>query len=318
MATEPLVHVPTDEDDWQESMALYWCDPVAKVGGALAFGGWANRGQAVTWYGVFDADRGVGFQRTRAPFPLLESDRGHDEVGCGGTRFRRSEDGTMSVSAVDEETGTTLELELDDFYAMSPFPAGGAEALASQARGHLESSGQGKGRLVLDGATVEIRPLYHRDGSWGPRSTMPVTSYSWSVGSCGPALSWSALALSIDGLPPVETAFIAREGELTPATSVHTLVTTDHDALTVRSFTTRLDLADGTILAVEADPLVHLFDHRPWPDLVATDSLGPCTARVDGETLSGFSGLNRVVNPRLGTAVPTHYLGGSTVDGVFR
>lgn len=318
MDTEPLIHQPTDEDEWQESMALYWFDPEAQVGGALAFGGWVNRGQGITWFGVFDARRGVGVQRTRSPFPIVDGDRGRDILGCGGTHFRRGPDGSLSVSATDDETGTVLDLELDDFYPMSPFPAAGAQALASQARGHLESSGQGRGRLVLDGEVISIQPLYHRDGSWGPRGTMPVTSYSWSVGSCGPALSWSALSLMIEDIPPVETAFVARDGVLTPATSLHTLVTTDHDSLTVRRFSTALELADGGRVEIQAEGSAHLFDHRVWPDMVATDTLGPCTVMIDGAVLSGFSGLNRAVNPRLGSAVPTRYLGGSADDGLFR
>ncbi|MEY2456589.1 MAG: hypothetical protein QOK06_1683 [Acidimicrobiaceae bacterium] len=312
------IHEPTDDDAWQESMALYWCDPAAGVGGALAFGGWANRGQAITWYGVFDSSRGVGFQRTRPPFPLAPGDRAATSIGCGGLRFERDAEGRLSVRAEDEETGTLLELELEDFYPMSPWPHANAAALASQASGHLEASGQATGRLVLDGRDIEVRPLYHRDGSWGPRTTQPMTAYSWSVGSCGPSLSWSALVLNIAGLPALETAFVAIDGELVPATSVRTLVTVDHDALTVRSWSTIVGLPDGSALDVDASPVGHLFDHRAWPDVVATDTIARARASVGGQTYEGFAGLNRIVNPRLGTGVPSSYLGGSATDGIFR
>lgn len=313
-----LIHEPTANDAWQQSMALYWCDPDAGVGGVLAFGGWVNRGQAITWYGIFDASRGVGFQRTRPPFPLQLGDRSPGSIGCGGLRAERTAAGLMSVRAVDEETGTLLELELQDFYPMSPWPQARAAAIASQAAGHLEASGQANGRLVLDGREVEIRPLYHRDGSWGPRATEPVTSYTWSVGSCGPSLSWSALVLNIAGLPAVETGFVARDGELLPAASVRTLVTVDHDALTVQSWSTRLELPDGRTVDVDAAPMGHLFDHREWPDVVATDTIASARVSLDGRGSEGFAGLNRIVNPRLGTAVPTTYIGGSAADGVFR
>jgi hypothetical protein len=86
----------------------------------------------------------------------------------------------------------------------------------------------------------------------------------------------------------------------------------------VRSWGTTLGLPDGTTLAVDAAPIGHLFDHRTWPDVVATDTIARARASIDGRGHDGFAALNRIVNPRLGTEVPTSYIGGSSVDGVFR
>lgn len=313
-----MIHEATSDEAWQESMALYWCDLDCGVGGALAFGAWPNRGKGITWFGVVDATSAVGFQRTRPPHRLVDGDRTSTAIGCGGLRFTDLPGRALHVRAVDDDTGTLLELELDDFYPMSPWPQAGAPALASQAGGHLEASGQARGRLVLDGREIAIQPLYHRDNSWGPRATQPVTSYSWSVGSCGSALSWSALVLNIEGMPAVTTAFVSIDGELVPASSVRTLVTSDHDALTVRGWSTRIGVPDGATLHVVADPIGHLLDHREWPAVIATDAIARASVVVDDREHAGFAALNQIVNPRLGEHVPTAYLGGSPSEGIFR
>lgn len=312
-----LARTPTDEEAWQQSMACYWADLEAGVGGVVAFGAWPNRGQGVTWFGVVDWGHGVGVQRDHGPFPIDPADRTAHLLACGSVRVEAGADGVVRLRAEDEGTGTRLELELDDDHPMSPYPQAASATIASQARGHLEASGRARGRLVLDGREIDVAPRYQRDTSWGPRDTVPVTSYSWSVGSCGERLSWSALVLDVQGLGPVATAFVATGGELRPARDVRTLVTVDHDALTVRGWTTTLALEGGAVVRIEAEPLGHLLDHRPWPDVVATDTIGRAVATVDGAPLDGFAALNRIVNPRLGTAVPTTYLGGSPTPGHF-
>ncbi len=319
MPTSSLIHEAGPDDAWQESKAIYWCDREARVGGVVAFGGWPNRERIITWYGIVAPDHGLLFQRTRRPSPLLPEDRAADRIGGAGVHYERAADGVLRLRAHDAETGTLLELVLDDFYEPAPYPQAGAAALESNAAGHLEATGRGEGRLVIDGREIPLRPDYHRDTSWGPRVTQPVSAYSWSVGSCGPDLSWTALVLNIEGLPPLHTAFAARRGVLVPARDVHTLVTVDHDALTVRRWCTTLTLADDTTITIESDSILgHLLDHREWPDVVATDTIGSVRVNVDGETADGWGALNRITNPRLGSAVPSRYLGGTVEEGLTR
>lgn len=316
---QPLAKEPDEDEAFADNMALYWVDLDRSLAGVLAFGVWPNRGEhgkGITWFGLHDAANGVIVQHTRPPMDLADGDRTTTRLGAGGVHHEIDRDGSYRVVAVDEPTGAEVELRLHDFFPLTPHPVRGDDdpVLAALAARHQETAGRAEGVVRVDGRGIDVRALYVRDRSWGPRRDVPIATYHWSVGTCGSDLMWSAMSTTVPGMPVMKTGFAIIDGNVLSLTA-RSAFTLDEDSLTVLGWRTAGRLDDGRRFEVDAVAQTHLLDHRTWPPIVATDTLGRADVVVGGRSRPGVAALNMVVNPRLGAAAPVRYDGGSITEG---
>ena len=288
-----------DDDSWQRSMALYFLDPATGAGGVVAAGLWPNRGDGLTWVALGD---GTG-RRSATSEGQPDTRIDLAGLGVGQVAARCTAPGVLEVFAAT--AGATADLVCTDLFPPSPWPLddAGTAALADKATGHVESAVRVTGTLTIEGRTVAVDGLGQRDQSWGARSHEGIRSYRWSVGTTGPALSWSALVLQVHDLPVLTTGFLAVDGAVEPVTSVETLVTVGHDSLTAHAWTTTVVAGDRTVDIV-SDRVHHRFCDERGP-LVASDTLA--SVRADGRP--GVGALNMIVNPQLGTSRPPSFDG---------
>jgi hypothetical protein len=131
---------------------------------------------------------------------------------------------------------------------------------------HVEQSGTVRGTLRVGNETFEIDALGHRDHSWGYRDTSQMLASRWMIGTVGPELSWSGVAVLLATGAFIRTGFVVRDGEVVPVTDLDVTLATKEDGLSYVGADARFELFDGTSLAVELSDVVTggILEVPPW------------------------------------------------------
>jgi hypothetical protein len=296
---DALCHKADDDPWWQESVALAWWDDRAGIGGFTRIGQEVGQGSSTVWMGVVTAD-GRRFRYCESALPLSEADRNDDGVVAG--------DGSTPVAAAlraegglhwrMDRPGLSADLALRDFYPMTNLWTLGSRGSAAEqiAPHHWEASGRLTGTVRLGSSTYDVDALYHRDHSWGTRHWDTIRAHRWVAGTCGPELSFIALTwYSRDGRLGRD-AFVNRHGESTMATAVDVVAWVELDGTSTRGGTLRLELEDGSTVALEAHAVDGIVStHR---GIACVDTIS--RVRTDSG-LTGFCDFETTHNSQLGT-----------------
>jgi hypothetical protein len=313
---DALCHKADGDPWWQESVALAWWDDRAGIGGFTRIGHEVGQGTSTVWMGLVTAG-GERFRSCQSALPLTEADRAADGIIAG--------DGTSPVAAAlladgglqwrMERPGLSADLALRDFYPMTNLWTLGSKGSAASeiAPHHWEASGRLTGTVRLGSSTYDVDALYHRDHSWGLRHWDTIRAHRWVAGTCGPELSFIALTwYSRDGRLGRD-AFVNRHGESTMASGVDVVAFVELDGTSTRGGTLRLDLEDGTTVALEAQAVDGIVSsHR---NVVCVDTIS--RIRTDSG-LTGFCDFETTHNSQLGTEPIALAVGAALDEGLSR
>jgi hypothetical protein len=291
---------------WQESLALYWFDERAGVGGGHRLAhepvsGLANRHSGIV------TSTGLRYRATDAALALGPSDRAPDRLAAGPQSVRLDEGGVV-LELDEEECG--YRLRFTDAYPMSPYP-GAPDSVAETAPHHYEASGRVRGEVRIGDECYEVDGLCHRDHSWGQRRWDWVLDHRWIAGTLDTGVGFSIFTVHDREGGFVSGGFVAIDGEVLPASDVDVVASLESDGVTYRGGTVQATTAAGPLRLECRAVDGFVWGHR---ELAYTDTI--CTVRSDRG--DGFCCFEVANNPRAGTAAPTLALRGCLVDGLSR
>jgi len=294
-------HLPDDNPLWQESDCYWFFDRKTGIGGYHRIGQTPNQHRGNVMLNVFK----LGGARFRSLAEYSEADCMRDETSqqVGSSSAKSIDDMEMRFSW--DEPGCAAELTFyESFYEprdwVSPSQkSDGAAAVEKEMNtgGHLECSGRLRGVITIDGVSVEVDALAHRDRSWGIRDLRMAYQHRMVTGTVGPDLSWATFVMRLENGVAAHAGFVVRHGEAVDIERLETVTGFADDGLTVIDLRARLHLVGG--------------EHV---DLSGHAAEGFC-AVTDGWLLSshhyieigemGFSVLDTTNRPSKGDYVPT-------------
>ena len=172
-----------------------------------------------------------------------------------------SGDGTVAYEFGDHATWTfqqeelSGELHISDFHpAVDIYPKGGQLAERVTA-GHLEAAGAVTGRLTFAGSPYDIDGLAIRDRGWGVRIWEEILAHRWVAASFGAEATVYAVSLLGTSGQIAHFGCVILGDTLTYATDVDIITYLERDGVTHRGGHVRMELADGEIVDLEAEPL---------------------------------------------------------------
>lgn len=246
-------HKPGDHPWWQDSAVLCWWDLAHSIGGYHRIGhqpGHPDGPRIELSNNIFSADRVL---KRCASLALRDDDRLPNGFGSG--------DGTVAYEFGDHATWTfqqeelSGELHISDFHpAVDIYPKGGQLAERVTA-GHLEAAGAVTGRLTFAGSPYDIDGLAIRDRGWGVRIWEEILAHRWVAASFGAEATVYAVSLLGTSGQMADFGCVIRGDTLTYATDVDIITYLERDGVTHRGGHVRMELADGEIVALEAEPL---------------------------------------------------------------
>ncbi len=308
-----LPQEPGSDKGWQEGSLLWWFDPSAGVGGVHWIEQYPLQGWAQAWCGLVTSD-GQRF-RSQQLVEIRPEDR-KDGIGAGPAHFIRVADGHPRIEVREPDCHVALDVTdlcppVTQFSAGEDLPA--ESELFSGIR--YEAPTRVMGEVGVAGRTLRIDCYGYRDRGWG---VLPgwdfVTNHRWLVGTFGPSLSFSAVAIhTIDG-SLMTMGYVIRDGVMTRAQSVDIVVHLEADGLTHRGGEATLVLPGDEVLTISCETVDGvLFVHRP--DEVFWNLESFCHTTSGGMT-GGVCNLEMINNPRRGTAAPTLALRAALAEGL--
>jgi hypothetical protein len=248
---DELMHLPTDDLEFNESMYFSYVDERATHGALLRIGNRVNEGYTEVSVIVYLPGGGLAFRYERLPLTA------NTWFSAGGLEFELIEPlsqirVTYRGSALRLGAGTDLEdarttlkaapsvpVELDlTFTSRLPLYglggsdgssglAGGANAVAL---GHYQGPCHVTGTETVDGVRREIDTPGFRDHSWGPRRWQVQSWWRWISGMTGHDHGFIAWYTHDDKGGTVGTGMIIREGVYHPVDSISVRSSTDDSA----------------------------------------------------------------------------------------
>lgn len=288
------VHPWEDDPAWQESVAVWFDDVSAGVGGFFRFGIHPVEGRSRSMLFAFTHE-GQRFRRVREHEPL-RAEAGAD-LEVGSCRAGHAEDGRVRFSW--DEPECAAELTFDGFHEPQGF--GGTEDdqnLQQQVyAGHLECAGTLTGVVRIGEAEHPVVALANRDRSWGPRHIDALLTNRMMAGTFGPELSFALNTIQMVDGTVNNIGLVSRHGEVTP-TNDFVLVPSIHlDGYSVESGVAHVRLPDEelTITCETIDGQLTPYDHYLCSDHISVARCGDLVGFCDNELTN---------NPRLGAADP--------------
>jgi hypothetical protein len=303
-------HEPSSTDEhWQESVFVHWYDLAAGLGGVHRIGHEPHRvgGKAALQCALFRSD-GLRYRRSDDEV-MLEPAGSKRGFRAGGSSLHV--DGEVPRLEV-HEAGLDVDLQLHDFYPITSFFPSGGSLVEEFASHHYESSGRAVGTATVEGKTVEVDALYHRDHSWGIRKTETLLSHRWVSGTFGPALSFGSTVWHAADGSFVKVGYVVRDGEITIAEDVDIVTWMEADGYTHRGGIVTWTLPGGEELRLECqliDAVVAELHSAKYIDALC---------RVDYQGRSAVCDFEISNNARNGSATPSLALAANGVDGFSR
>ena len=305
---------PSGEPWWQDSVSIVWHADEAGIGGYIRIGHEYDsdpRGPVVAlWFGLVTED-GLRYRRNTSE-PMVDGDRLDLGFGAqGGDYSITFENGRLRHRVTDEDCA--VDLAVEDFYPRTDFfPATAGSLVEEFAAAHFECSGRITGHVRLGENEYEVDGLCHRDHSWGVRRWDTLLNHRWTPGTVGPELSFGAISWhSVDGAVR-RFGYVVRDGVVTHAEEIDTVVTFEADGVGARSGRTVWRFADGEEMVLDCVPIDGILFTQH--EVASVDNI--CAIEIDGRR--GFCDLEVSTNPRGGTAAVTSAIGAITTDGLSR
>lgn len=292
-------HRAPDHPQWQESDCYWFWDTRTQVGGFHRIGQRPAAGEGHVMLYVFEVGA-LRYRRVEA-FGSDELERTENGQRVVGSTVQAVGGGVMHFGWSETETEASLRFE-ECFYPPRDWSRSGHGAKVGDllnAAGHLECSGRMRGRLRIGKREHEIDALAHRDRSWGVRDVSKVAQHRMCSGTVGSELSWATFGLHLKGAGFHVSGFVVRDGIEMDVRSLRIPTTLADDGVTVLGGVARLELEDGSRLAIPCRALQG-FVAVTGGGYLSTDTL--CAVENDGH--EGFCDLEVANNPTWGSHVP--------------
>lgn len=290
-----VVHEWDDDPAWQESVAVWFDDADAEVGGFFRFGLHPVQGQGRSMLFAF-THAGRRFRRVRERVPS-EAVAGGD-LAIGGCVAGHAADGRVRFSW--DEPESSADLVFDAFHQPHGF-GGTPDDLSLQQdvySGHLECSGTLSGIVRIGDQDHAIRGLAHRDRSWGPRRIEAVLTNRMMTGTFGPELSFALNTIQLVDGTINNVGLVSRKGEVVTTNEFVILPSIHLDGYSVESGVAHVRLPDGDRLTITCETIDGQL--TPFDGYLCSEHIS--IARCEG--LVGFCDNELTNNPRLGVAMP--------------
>lgn len=296
---------------WQESMFVVWYDRERGIGGGHRVGHETSAAASNLWNAVLTRD-GQRWRQERDALPLKPDDRTKQRLGAAGTAFVWTDAGGLGVQVRDDDA--VVDLEFEDFYPPIPVwnSAEAHEAAQTIAANHAESSGRARGTVRVGRESFEVDALYHRDHSWGVRDWSTIISHRWFVGTFGPHLSFSSVALQAAGDRWIHGGAVVRDGRITRAESVDIMPFVEADGVSHRGGVVVWNLEGGEILTMRCDTVDGALLRKG--NFLTVETV--CEVRIDGSDEVGFCDLE--VSNGVGARPVSRALRAVATDGLSR
>ena len=306
--TDDRPHSPGDDPLWQESSLFVWHDPDAGVGGFWRLGQEPVAGATNSCFGLFTHD-GLRFRSNVTGVALDPADRGTAHMAWG-PHLKVAFDGDAAITA--DFPDCEAELRFADFHPRFDYHAIAVPgASLTGAAHHFEVSGRMTGAIRIGDREIAIDALGYRDRSWGRRDWSQSRGTRWWPCVFGPDLTTHIIHLVQDGRVR-KVGYVWRDGETIAIVDSDVVVGLESDALTPRSGTGILHLANGETLTIGCDRAdAILMQVRGYN---AVEAIGTATL---GDR-RGFSNLEVSTNAAGGASAPLCTLGSNATDGLSR
>ncbi|WIW89504.1 hypothetical protein K3M67_05955 [Sphingobium sp. V4] len=288
-------HEPGPEENWQESVAMWWWDPVSQCTGFMRIGHEPvlEDGNMTLW----------SFIRTPSwasqhmeQFPKQPGCITPDAMIAGGGKGTYRYDGKNTYWGVDLPDAS-LELKLDPLHQpIGLWPVIHAEYAKNIGAKHFELADRVEGVLTLKGERFEIKGYAYRDHSWGPRNWGNLKVHRWTNGLIGEDFGFGFSNYMVEGAEINKRGFI-REGNIMHYTrQVDILPLMECDGATHRGGVVQATLTDGRTFRFDLTPT-----GRGFMGGKRGSSCQDTLCRVANGTQTGFGILEVSENPRGGT-----------------
>lgn len=302
------LHPAGPEDNWQESWAFSFRDPLSGLGGHLRCGVTINRGLGNLWCAVFQ-NRNKIFRLNLEDLPFQPLAEG--QIGFGAGPQRLFFDGEHLRLKLDHPE-CQLDLVLEDI-ASSAEKFDDSGKMGSVYSSHFNMHCHVRGSVVLGGARLVVKDgMGWRDHSWGPRRWDRFLTHRSFHGSFGQDLNFHLLTLLTDDGTLVRRGHLVRGGEVIKVDNFTTRVEILEDGVTPVRAVCHMILPDGERLTFSCQVQKGVF--AKVEDLQAFFGVGECYAKGRKPGYCNFEMNN---NPRQGTKDIKLAIGGALRNGYF-
>lgn len=278
------------EDDGRHNLAgplaresLFFTAPLAEEGLSVFVYAWVNgedrAGRVVSVFG--DGGRSALFDRRDG---IDAGGRGFDDWTIGGLRLRHLE--PLSVAELEYAgAGVAFEMRFEALHRAFAYSENAAGCPPCMGEDRFEQSGRVRGRLRVEGRTIDFDGTGHRDHSWGTRDYDAIHHFKWISAQAGAGFALNAFQILWSGEQTIH-GYVFRDGELAPVVAMASEVAYD-ERFAPRRIVSSVRDAAGREVAVEAERFSHLRWEAPP---IVMDDLG-CRSRLDGHAGVAHVGL---------------------------
>jgi hypothetical protein len=307
---DEALHVPGPEENWQESVAMWWFDADAQIGGFMRIGHEPrlDGGNMTLWAFLQTPD---WLYVRNEQFPLGVADVKENGLGVGGLGTYSYDGSATHWRVRDAEASFELRL-LPLHQPIGLWPTVSADYARNIGGRHFEVADWMDGSISIKGVTRHIKGYAYRDHSWGPRNWFNLRVHRWTNGIFGDDFGFGFSNYMVDQ-PEINRRGYVRRGTVVHYTrEVDILPLMETDGATHRGGFVRARLDDGERFEFTLEPFGR-GNMAVKRDNYCYDS--PCSVRYGDRT--GVGMLEVSENPRSGTrkfdTLVNAYLG----NGIF-
>lgn len=249
---DEYTHAPGPEENWQESVAMWWWDPVAKCTGFFRMGHEpVLEGGNMTLWSFVRTPRWASQHAEQLALVPGGVTHGGFRAGDKG-EYRYDGTNTFWTVALDE---LELSLKLTPLHQpIGLWPEIHAEYARNIGGRHFELADRVEGHVVIKGERTEIRGYSYRDHSWGPRNWGNLRAHRWANGLIGEDFGFGFSNYYVDGAAINRRGFV-REGSIVHYTrEVDILPLMECDGATHRGGVIQATLTDGRTFRFDLTP----------------------------------------------------------------
>lgn len=295
------LHVPGPEENWQESLVLYWYDEHHKVGGGFRLGTEPNHQGGRSQFLMMILCPDGAFRRVDC-IPSRPGDVQDSSLTNGDDTLIYSFDGKKihwSLRENDVQAELDVELTVPPLNTHRKAGVDSAEAVLSA---HIDAACRVTGTMTMKGKTYQLDARGVRDHAWGTRDLGTLRSHRWLIADMNEGLSFVAMTFLQSDHKLARLGWVIRDQTVHLARSVQTRAVTADDGATTFGGTLEMVLDNGEVFTAEFEPLYPPFvlDFTFIDPTYYNDNF--CRVTV-GQNV-GFGIFESSHNARGGTAIP--------------
>lgn len=307
---DEALHEPGPEENWQESVAMWWYDPRTECTGFMRIGHEPRlEGGNMTLWCFFRTPE-MALQRSEV-YPKAATDI-REAAFSAGDMGHYSYDGKAThwhVKTADAE----LDLHLTPLYQpIGLWPEISPDYAKNIGGHHFEVADRMQGSVTIKGARIALSGYAYRDHSWGPRNWFNLKVHRWANGLFGEEFGFGFSNYLVHDAEINRRGFI-REGSVVHYTrEVEILPLMECDGATHRG---------GVVLARLQDGRSFRFDLTPTGKgsmmVKRNNTCHDTHCRVSFGALTGFGLLEISENARRGTETLSTLVNTYRGNGLF-